>query len=138
MAEIIKHSELLISHHYQLSYEHCDENGEVRERGWGFGFPCDAKGNVLPFDEDAAAENYRKCVDGTHRVKFAGVQHFTTRYKEPAQLRCDCGGIVLLEGFTNTCGRCWTDYNMDGQRLSPREQWGEETGEAVADILRIN
>jgi hypothetical protein len=30
---------------------------------------------------------------------------------------------------------CGADYNMSGQMLAPREQWGEETGETVADIL---
>jgi len=48
----------------------------------------------------------------------------------------DCGYPVPLLGFTNTCV-CGTDYNMSGQRLAPREQWGEETGESLSDILRI-
>lgn len=45
---------------------------------------------------------------------------------------CDCE--VELTGFTNTC-ECGTDYNGAGQELAPREQWGEETGESVSDIL---
>ena len=56
--------------------------------------------------------------------------------KEPALLRCDCGTDVTLRGFTNTC-RCGSEYNMSGQLLAPRSQWGEETGEHPADIGRI-
>ena len=48
----------------------------------------------------------------------------------------DCGNEVELTGFTNTCD-CRADYNWSGQRLAPRERWGEETGESLADILRI-
>ena len=54
----------------------------------------------------------------------------------PAVLRCDCGRQVQLTGFTNTCA-CGADYNSCGQRLGPRSQWGEETGEQLSDILRI-
>jgi hypothetical protein len=50
--------------------------------------------------------------------------------------RCDCGRDVECCDFTNTC-ECGADYNWAGQRLAPREQWGEETGEHYSDILRI-
>ena len=46
-----------------------------------------------------------------------------------------CGHRLLCPDFTNTCPRCFTDYNWVGARLAPREQWGEETGETAADIL---
>jgi hypothetical protein len=52
----------------------------------------------------------------------------------PAVGRCACGSEVTLSGFTNTC-ECGTDYNMSGDKLASREQWGEETGESVAEIL---
>jgi len=45
-----------------------------------------------------------------------------------------CGAHVTLSGFTNTC-ECGADYNGAGELLAPRSQWGEETGESVADIL---
>jgi hypothetical protein len=55
----------------------------------------------------------------------------------PAWGRCDdCGQIVSLPDFTNTC-RCGAEYNSSGQRLADRSQWGEETGEHPADIARI-
>jgi hypothetical protein len=39
--------------------------------------------------------------------------------------------------MTNTC-ECGRDYNWGGQLLAPRSQWGEETGETAADILRVD
>ena len=56
---------------------------------------------------------------------------------EPARLRCDCGHAMYLMAFTNTCEHCGTDYNMAGQKLAPRSQWGEETGESASDILSV-
>lgn len=49
-------------------------------------------------------------------------------------ITCHCGNEVYCGGFTNTCD-CGADYNMSGQRLAPRSQWGEETGETADDIL---
>lgn len=50
-------------------------------------------------------------------------------------VRCSCGRDVECHAFTNACP-CGADYNWSGQRLAPREQWGEETGETYADITR--
>ena len=48
---------------------------------------------------------------------------------------CECGHQVSLQEFTNTCV-CGRDYNMSGELLAPRSQWGEETGETAEEILR--
>ena len=56
--------------------------------------------------------------------------------REPKVITCNCGRQVVCEGFTNTC-ECGADYNWAGQRLAPRSQWGEETGETLDEILRI-
>lgn len=45
---------------------------------------------------------------------------------------CACGELVLCTNFTNTCS-CGADYNFAGDRLAPRSQWGEETGESWPD-----
>lgn len=59
-------------------------------------------------------------------------------YFEPAVGECVvCKRHVTLSGFTNTCD-CGADYNSSGQHLAPREQWGDDTGESVADILAID
>jgi hypothetical protein len=40
--------------------------------------------------------------------------------------------VVLSSGWANKCPNfenCQSEYNGAGQRLAPRSQWGEETGE---------
>lgn len=54
--------------------------------------------------------------------------------REITVIKC-CGEELDCGGFTNTCEICGADYNWAGQRLAPRSQWGEETGECAADIL---
>ena len=63
----------------------------------------------------------------------------TKRDSEGRELagECLCGNEVELGHFTCTCEKCGLDYNWVGQLLGPREQWGEETGESLADILDI-
>ncbi len=41
---------------------------------------------------------------------------------------CHCGRKVDCYDFTNTC-KCGADYNFNGDLLTDRECWGEETGE---------
>ena len=54
--------------------------------------------------------------------------------RERLVIKCDCGQEVICSGFTNTCN-CERDYNMSGDLLAPRAQWGDDTGESVSDIL---
>lgn len=99
------------------------------EKGSGFSFPCYESGKLVKFSCREAEENFRKCTDGTFDVIDEGVcvTEFTAR--ERAVGECDfCKSEVYLGAFTNTCD-CGADYNMSGQLLAPREQWGEETGE---------
>lgn len=53
------------------------------------------------------------------------------------EVLCDCGRTVICDGFTNTC-ECGRDYDRNGALLASRSQWGEETGETVADILSVD
>jgi hypothetical protein len=48
--------------------------------------------------------------------------------------RCECGELIELGGFTNTC-ECGRDYNWNGSLLAPRQCWGEETGEHWLDVV---
>ncbi len=67
-----------------------------------------------------------------------GVDEQSWSYADPAVIRCDCcTHHVALYGFTNTCSSCGADYNMSGDMLASRSQWGEETGEDLGEILRI-
>jgi hypothetical protein len=111
----------------------------VGSSGAGFSFPCDEAGHVneanLP---PAALDNYRACLSGQAGVVCQGVVETEHSWCEPAVGICEvCGSEVVLHGFTNTCD-CGADYNGSGQLLAPREQWGEETGESVADILGVD
>ena len=69
--------------------------------------------------------------DGYWRKELVPFRNITPSY---TLVECDCGEKVMCEGFTSTC-ICGADYNSSGQRLAPREQWGEETGETIADIF---
>lgn len=49
---------------------------------------------------------------------------------EFAVCKCECGAEVELhDSWSNDCHKCGREYNMSGQELAPRNQWGEETGE---------
>jgi hypothetical protein len=133
--KIITHREDHQAEYFHLEYEWADCPGA------GFGFDCDQAGNV---DESAlnpdALANLLACRAGTLRgiaIIPKGVRRYLSRWTEPAVGQCDhCGRPVELEGFTCSCC-CGADYNSSGQRLAPRECWGEETGEHPADIARI-
>lgn len=49
------------------------------------------------------------------------------------RIRCDCGVVVDCVRDVNPCD-CARDYNMSGQVLAPRHEWGEETGEHPSDL----
>ena len=131
MATVIKYAEMVEETMYQRVFE-------VIGTGATYAFECDSEGNVdLSEMAETKKENYQKCINDVRNVRDLGIQSFFNRYKEPGELRCDCGESVYLDGFTNTCDKCDADYNSSGQRLAPRCQWGEETGEHWADIARI-
>lgn len=50
--------------------------------------------------------------------------------------KCDCGEYLPSHGPGRdlSCDKCGRDYNSSGQRLAPRSQWGEETGETAEDF----
>lgn len=130
---IIKERKRITVTNYDLTFEWNNRPG------CGFSFECDKDGNIQ-YDKmpKAALDNLNGCICGEYNVRFTGVQENMHRYTEPAVGRCSCGEKVQLAGFTNTCGHCGADYNLFGQRLAHRSQWGEETGESLSDILLID
>jgi hypothetical protein len=59
--------------------------------------------------------------------------HWNGRDRVVKVVRCTCGGeVVCVDAWANTCGSdtCTTEWNGFGQRLAPRQFWGEETGES--------
>jgi hypothetical protein len=97
----------------------------------GFSFDCDSLGNVAVEQmRPAAKENYQCCIDGTFDVQDEGVSKREWIKRTRAVIECQtCKSSVSLRNSTNTCFVCNADYNMSGQMLAPRSQWGEETGE---------
>lgn len=92
--------------------------------------------NVNPY----GYRNYLACQTGTvggKKVIDRGINKHHRTYRHPAEGKCDCGHVLALEAFTNTCERCGRDYNFAGQRLAPRSQWGYDTNESESDILSI-
>lgn len=130
MAKFLRHRE----YHEETTFAHYF--GWRSDPNAGFAFNCDKEGNVLNL-QDAAQENYNKCLSGEYDVIDQGVIPFVHRWTDPAAIECPCGAEVELYGFTNTCEKCSRDFNQSGQELAPREFWGEETGESLADILQI-
>jgi hypothetical protein len=132
--KIIKQREYKSMTTYDISF------GVVGDRHPCFIFPCDQGGNVN-LDElmPIARENLAKCRSGEHdgvKIEPRGIHRHTQSWWEPAIGLCNvCGTEVALEGDPCTCPKCNTDYNSAGQQLAPRSQWGEETGESLADIL---
>lgn len=107
-----------------------------KEDGSWFSFDCDKFGTVKNLTPQAAA-SYAKCINGEYKVVGPYYQEHVHSNKQPAIGICDdCGDEVWLDGFTNTCN-CGADYNMSGQKLADRSQWGSDTGESLSDILMI-
>lgn len=102
-----------------------------RHPGYGWAFDADQKIEDL---SEAALENLALIVCDPRFPRR--LHEWDQSFTNPALGLCDiCDHEVYLEGFTNTCDFCGADYNLDGQRLAPRSQWGEETGETLSDIL---
>ena len=121
MLKIIRNRERITNVRYVLSFEWSDTPG------CGFNFDYDEKGNVST--TTANQSNYQKCISGEYDVINEGIEKRESSYMSPAIGKCICGEEVILDSFTNTCDRCERDYSMQGGLCSPREQWGEETGE---------
>ena len=118
-------------HWQNVTYSRSFLNPKVLGAGWGF--DCDADGKVFELSNDLAKENLRKCLAGEGGIIDDGIKTYRSSGISPAVGLCDdCGAEVYLSHFTNTCD-CGADYNMSGERLASREQWGEETGEHWSD-----
>jgi hypothetical protein len=88
-----------------------------------------------------------KIISKRQTLEFATFEHYFEWNNAPGEtgsggfgFPCNEEGEIEFDsmpsGCTNSCN-CGLDYNMSGQQLAPREQWGEETGETVSEILSI-
>lgn len=63
-------------------------------------------------------------------IKYPEMDTETGKPIDVPILECDCGHKLYLDScWANECEKCHTEYNGSGQKLAPRSQWGEETGE---------
>jgi len=120
--KIIKQRERII----QITYSHNFNWKDTPSAG--FSFDCDENGTILNLNE-CSQENYKKCISGEYGVVDEGIVKYKSSYISLAIGLCPCGCEVILSNFTNTCDNCDSDYNISGDLLAPRSQWGEETGE---------
>ena len=105
--------------------------------GAGAMFACDPTGEPAEPEHPAGRDNLRDCLSGASGYIDRGAVAFGESYTTPTLGKCDCGHILTLDAFTNTCRKCGSDYNSSGQSLAPRSQWGWDTGETLDEILAI-
>lgn len=124
MSHIIRRAEYAEELSYSLVFEF------VGSPGFGFVFPCDARGEVGPL-LPTGQSNYDRCMANTHdkAIVCKGIEEHRQRLRIAALLQCDCGESLALEDpMTNRC-HCGQFYNGSGQALCDPSLWGEETGE---------
>jgi hypothetical protein len=125
-------SEEVVSFHHHFGQP--NKSGRVE---LSFGFECSETGVIKKQENQTAINNLNRCLSGADGIVSMGIQQYVHTYRVSAVGECStCRRHVTLDGFTNSC-ECGADYNMSGQRLAPRSQWGEETGESESDILQI-
>lgn len=161
--EIPKNIPNLIRPEYLIEltrYTH--EFGWSKEPGAGFSFDCFEDGslpNSVVIHHGITREQYFEQVKNTPpspkfgELIYKGITVWRKRrIREAAVIRCigsvtlrrgtkiigyeECGEEISLDMvMTNTCPECGSDYNVSGQKLAPRSQWGWDTGESLSDIL---
>lgn len=131
---IIKERKFGTTRCHLLTFWYADSTGA------GYSFPCDETGKVdVASLCEAAHASYNGCLAGEmngFQMRAPFVHSFDQDWIEDAEGRCECGRVVVLSGFTNTCD-CGRDYSRSGQELAPRSQWGEDTGESLSEVLAI-
>lgn len=129
MPDWIKRSERITVVSFRREFWWTDENGNVKERLYGFSFPCNEDGSLIP-DEHVSSwmPNYEACLTGVvdgKPIKDMGIERYEHSYTEPGVIRCDCGAEVVLDMvMTNTCMACrdcGKDATMVWHRLTAQE-----------------
>ncbi len=112
-----------------VEYELCFDDGENN----GFGFPCDANGNVFPLEHEAARNNLEWCMEHPEKFKrYNAVVRYSRRVKEPAHGICFCGEeVYLFDQYYGACQcpKCGRWYNLFGQEMLPPEYWEHDPSE---------
>lgn len=108
----------------EVTYELTFDDGMYN----GFGFPCDAEGNIPEDMNEAAKKNLAYCLEHPEKfVRFNKVVKFVRRIRVPARGTCKCGAdIALYDEYYGACQcpYCGQWYNTSGQELLPPDKWG--------------
>lgn len=115
-------------HKTAIKYELCFDDGHNN----GFGFPCDAQGNVPDDLNQNAKDNLAFCLAHPENFKrFNKVVKYEWKYCEPARGTCTCGREVeLWDEYYGACScDCGKWYNLFGQELLPPDQWENDPAE---------
>lgn len=100
-----------------------DDNG-------GFGFPCDAAGNVCISElTDCAMHNLSECMAHPERFQhYAEVRTSRRRITDHAHGVCECGKrVYLYDQYMGACEcECGRWYNLFGQELLPPTGWEDD------------
>lgn len=105
-----------------VEYELCFDDGHNN----GYGFPCDASGNLL---NEEQRETVAWLLERPQMFsRFNEVVRFERKYREPARGTCICGReLTLYDEYYGACScECGRWYNLFGQELLPPEQWEME------------
>ena len=108
-----------------VEFELTFDDGE----GNGFGFPCDASGNVSPDLPEAAKKNLAYCLEHPDKFyRWNKVVKSSRRFREPARGRCSCGReVILVDEYYGACMcECGKWYNLFGQELLAPEYWEDD------------
>jgi hypothetical protein len=120
-AKVIRKGERVegVSYSYAFNYK--------GKKNWGFAFECDENGVLKPFENEAAADNYKYCLSHPDEFEAPFVDKSEWSYWSPKVIQCHCGEEVVLDrdyGYGIQCD-CGQLYNAGGDELVPREYWEE-------------
>lgn len=128
MAKIIEESKYVTETWYERTFEF------EGSPNCGYSFDCDKDGNLSKELCDAAIDNYKRCLKGGiewngKKLIDKGIIQRKQTYRQPAQLKCNCGEIIpLVNEYMGACSCpvCEQWYSLSGQELLPPKMWEED------------
>ena len=120
---------------FEMSFEYKNHPGA------GYGFECNSAGVIkTALMNPEGIKSLEFCMaGGDESDPILPGKLRDCSYSYMANGSCECPRchvkVWLSDAFWNTCDNCGADFDGNGNMLAPREQWGEETGECLADIM---
>jgi|GEM_PF-1923253 len=102
----------------------------------GLAFDLDSTDKPILRTEESE-RSYARAVAGVGTEYLPPVRRtHTNKVRDYGTGVCACGSHVSFGWGDSTCVSCGAEYNSAGQRLAPRHQWGEETGEHPCEVVQ--